>query len=49
MVLGETEGGRALAVYLDTPVGGRSYPVTARPMTANEKRSHQQAKGAEHG
>ncbi|MHB1445923.1 MAG: BrnT family toxin [Acidimicrobiales bacterium] len=46
---GVTEGRRALAVYLATPVGGRSYPVTARPMTAKEERSYRQARGPEHG
>jgi uncharacterized DUF497 family protein len=39
-VLGETEAGRALfCVVIEFP-GGRGYPVTARDMTAKEKRRY---------
>ena len=38
VVLGQTPARRYLAVYLDTPSNGRSYPVTARSMTAKERR-----------
>jgi len=44
VAFGETAAGRPLAVYLDTPAGGRSYPVTARPMTAKEEHSYRDAK-----
>lgn len=46
IVLGLTEAGRHLAVYLDTPAGGRSYPVSARSMTAKEKRAYNSAREA---
>jgi uncharacterized DUF497 family protein len=49
VALGETDRGRFLAIYLDTPAGGRSYPVTARPMTAKEKRGYRAAKEADDG
>ena len=40
-VVGHTASGRALAVYLDTPTAtGRSYVLTARPMTNKEQRLH---------
>ena len=39
-VLGETEAGRALfCVVIEFP-SGRGYPVTARDMTAKEKRRY---------
>ena len=39
-VLGETDAGRALfCVVIEFP-GGRGYPVTARDMTAKEKRRY---------
>jgi uncharacterized DUF497 family protein len=43
-VFDKTIAGRLLVVYLDRPVGGRSYPVTARPMTAKEKKDYHNAK-----
>ena len=49
VAFGETEDGRVLAAYLDTPVGGRSYPATVRPMSANEERSYRRARGAKRG
>ncbi len=49
VAFGETEDGRVPAVYLDTPVGGRSYPATVRPMTANDERSYRRARGAKRG
>lgn len=44
VVLGLTEAKRYLAVYLDTPSGGRSYPVTARSMTAKERRIYRNSR-----
>ena len=44
VAFGQTAAGRLLAVYLERPAGGRSYPVTARPMTAKEKRGYLRAK-----
>jgi len=39
-VLGETDAGRALfCVVIEFP-GGRGYPVTARDMTAKERRRY---------
>ena len=39
-VLGETDAGRALfCVVIELP-GGRGYPVTARNMTAKERRRY---------
>lgn len=39
-VLGETDAGRALfCVVIEFP-GGKGYPVTARDMTAREKRRY---------
>lgn len=39
-VLGETDAGRALfCVVIEFP-GGRGYPVTAREMTAKERRRY---------
>ena len=39
-VLGETDAGRALfCVVIEFP-GGRGYPVTARNMTAKERRRY---------
>jgi uncharacterized DUF497 family protein len=39
-VLGVTENGRAIVVFLDEPTsGGLAYVVTARPATAKERRS----------
>jgi uncharacterized DUF497 family protein len=49
VAFGATAAARLLAVYLDTPAGGRSYPVTARPMTAKEKRSYRRAKEDDDG
>ena len=46
---GATVTGRLLAVYLDLPAGGRSYPVTARPMTAKEKKSYRRTKEKDDG
>ena len=37
-VLGETGAGRALFCVLIEFPGGKGYPVTARNMTANERR-----------
>jgi uncharacterized protein len=39
-VLGETEGGRQLVCVVIEFSGGRGYPVTARNMTAKEKRRY---------
>ena len=44
VVLGVTPSKRYLAVYLDTPAGSRSYPVTARSMTAKERRIFRQSR-----
>ena len=39
-VLGETDAGRALfCVVIELP-GGREYPITARDMTAKERRRY---------
>jgi len=38
MVLGQTDSGRHLAVFLDDEGDGRWYVVTARPMTDSERR-----------
>ncbi|MHB8329560.1 MAG: BrnT family toxin [Acidimicrobiales bacterium] len=48
---GRTASGRGLVVYLDTPTSeGRSYVVTARPMTRREARDFESAikKGDDH-
>jgi uncharacterized protein len=43
-VLGETDAGRALfCVIIEFP-GGRGYPITARTMTAKERRRYTQWK-----
>ena len=39
-VLGETDAGRALFCVVIEFRGGRGYPVTARDMTAKEKRRY---------
>ncbi len=40
-VFGETDAGRALVVFLDAPTAdGRSYVLTARPMTRKEARDY---------
>jgi uncharacterized DUF497 family protein len=39
-VLGETEAGRQLFCVVIEFSGGRGYPVTARDMTAKEKRRY---------
>ncbi len=42
VVLGPTEAGRLLAVVLDRPsAGGFAYCVTARPMSAHERRDYE--------
>ena len=46
---GETAAGRLLAVYLDTPAAGRSYPLTARSMIAKEKRVYRRETEADNG
>ncbi len=47
VAFGKTRARRLLAVYLDSPTGGRSYPVSARPMTTKEKASYRRAKEQE--
>ena len=49
VALGETDAGRLLAVYLDTPAAGRSYPVSARSMTAKEQRVYRREREADDG
>jgi uncharacterized DUF497 family protein len=39
-VLGETDAGRALFRVVIEFLGGRGYPVTARDMTAKERRRY---------
>lgn len=42
VALGQTEAGRWLVVVCDRPVaGGLAYVVTARPMTARERRDYE--------
>ncbi len=49
VAFGQTASGRFLTVYLDTPVKGRSYPVTARPMTTKEEWGYRATKEADDG
>jgi len=43
-VLGQTQAGRYLFCVIIGFPDGKGYPVTARPMTANEKRRYRQWK-----
>lgn len=43
-VLGQSSAGRYLFCVVIAFPGGLGYPVTARPMTAGEKRRYQQRK-----
>jgi len=46
-VFGVTTAGRSLAIYLDTPTRqGATYVLTARPMTAKERKTYDQLKEA---
>ena len=38
VVLGVTHARRYVAIYLDPPAGGRAYAVTARSMSAKERK-----------
>jgi uncharacterized DUF497 family protein len=42
VVLGQTQAGRYLACIVIQMPHGKGYPVTARPMTAKERRRYQQ-------
>lgn len=44
VVLGLTHARRYLAVGLDGPSGGRAWPVTARSMTARERRLYRSSR-----
>lgn len=42
IVLGQTQAGRYLACVVIQMPQGKGYPITARPMTAKERRRYQQ-------